>query len=119
MMQAVAPLDGCVPSNEEPQTWFHPLSMQPQHPPKLAGIVMPPSKGGHGAKLAAVFFTPRCQRSGRPASSAQKIVVEVPSVIVSMLTGATPGRKKFQFSTPSRKPQFPATCGSFGPTRFL
>ena len=55
---------------------------------------MPPQ-----AEFLAIFFTPRCHRSGSPANSPVKIVVEVPSVIDSMLTLAN--WKAWLFITPA------------------
>src|SRR5579872_5293019 len=91
---------GAVPSNVEPISVIQALSMQLQHPPAL----------GNGPNAPAGAFTPRCQISGRPASSPQKMVVDVPSVIWSILTGETPFRTTLKFSTPSR-----SVCAPNGP----
>src|ERR1700689_5035446 len=105
MMQAVFVPGGgaAAPPKVEPNTSFPPLSRQRQQPPKLvligtglgrASMRFPPQHGD-----AATFFTPRCQRSGRPASSALNKVVDVPSVICSIETGRLFRRRIFQFST--------------------
>lgn len=84
---------GAVPSNVEPLRTIQPLSMQAQHPPAL----------GNGVTGALATFTPRSHKSGRPASSAQKIVVDVPSMIRSIGIGNTPLRIPLKLSTPKRR----------------
>src|ERR1700733_4980039 len=87
------PVVGAVPpENVEPYSWLYALSRQPQQPPAFAGGAGNPL-GVTGTRLPpwqaqlAIFFTPRTHRSGRPPSSAQKMVVDVPSVIMSIDVG--------------------------------
>jgi hypothetical protein len=114
------------PVNVEPNIWLYALSRQLQHPPAFADggaepIPMPGAgccrhPGGQHKKDFATFFTPRTQRSGRPASSPTKIVVEVPSMIWSMDTGPNPGRRLSQLNTPARRlhPRLPPVqCDRF------
>src|SRR5579872_3377063 len=96
--------------------------MQPQQPPKfvfgVGGCFGQPQCGGYEQPAAARFppqatglailFTPRCHKSGRPANSAQKIVVDVPSTICLIETPEFLGRLlriELRLSTPMRRMQ--------------
>src|SRR5579864_8006513 len=77
-----------VPSNVDPFKLLYASPRHPQHPPQLAFVgkgQMAPCVRFPAGGAAAIFFTPFCQRSGFPANSAQRRVVEVPSVTWSML----------------------------------
>src|SRR5580692_6169089 len=84
----VRPPLNIVPSNVDPLKLLNALPRQPQQPPQLAfvvsGLMAPCARFPRGG-AAAIFFTPRCQRSGCPANSAHRSVVDVPSVTWSML----------------------------------
>src|ERR1700678_1540460 len=67
----------------DPSNCWNELSKHAQHPPQLNSWKPAPVP-----KTAAidVCLTPRIHRSGRPANSAKMIVVEVPSVTLSIET---------------------------------
>src|SRR5437868_701978 len=89
-----------VPAKFEPCIQEEPLSRHIQHPPTtvlLSGVV--PVLPHRVISLGTTFLRPRCQRSGRPANSTAKIVVLVPSVIMSMVL------KESESIAPSRRPE--------------